>query len=69
MICLGDKAEKVISFEVGKSKTNKVTNYKVESKAKDSLISLTDDNKDLDNSQKPICLEDKDIGDNFTQTG
>ena len=59
VICLGDKAEKVISFEVGKSKTSKVTNCKVESKAIDSPTSLTEDNKDFDSSRKANCLEDK----------
>ena len=55
VICLGDKAEKVISFEVGKSKTSEVTNCKVESKAIDSLTCLTEDNEDLDNSRNATC--------------
>ena len=74
-ICFEDKAQKAKRFELGISKTDEVTNCKVESKAIYSLISLTDDNKDLDNSQKAICLADKadklisfKVGDDITQT-
>ena len=76
VIYLEDKAEKVKSFEVGKSKTDEITYCKVESNAIDSESSLTD-NKYLDNlddSWKTICLGDKadkliglEAGDDFTQ--
>ena len=46
--------KKVKSFDAGKSKTDEVTNCKVESKAVESPTSLTDDFKDLDNSRKAV---------------